>query len=86
MSYKNDLRKKQNNLCFYCGEKMTGEFGRTHPRAPTIEHLNPHSKTGPEGEYPENHRAACRQCNSLKGNLTYEEFREYILKIAANFK
>lgn len=59
------LRRKQNNLCFYC-------FRRLVKRTTQLDHVVP-TFTGGDNN-PENFVAACASCNQTKGRLTAEDF------------
>lgn len=57
-----EILEKSNFVCFYCGQ-----YGDT------IDHLLPKSKGGLTTL--KNCVCACRKCNQLKRNLTFEEFQ-----------
>lgn len=59
--------RRLGTLCIYCQRKC-GKFG------PTKDHLVPVSRGGSNGL--DNCVPCCKQCNSLKGDLTVEEFLE----------
>ena len=66
------LLDRQSGSCFYCEREIT--FYRKKPNSLEIDHRIPISRGG--GDSVENLVASCRQCNSLKANLTDEEFRK----------
>ena len=65
------LARAANGKCHYCGEQMDW---KTHSaRQATIDHKVPRSRGG--GTHIENKVAACWRCNTLKSDMTDEEFR-----------
>lgn len=64
------LSEAQNWKCCYCGHMMTEK--RKAKLSSTIEHVVPLSKGG--GWEWENLAAACADCNSSRGVLSYEAF------------
>jgi hypothetical protein len=65
------LKKLENNdYCWYCGNK-----------AEDVDHKVPVSKNGPNEI--SNLVPSCRRCNNAKGNLTVDEFREFLKARAA---
>jgi len=69
---KNRLAKQP--FCWFCEKRMNCDYGKNNPLQATIDHLTPLSRGGGNGQ--KNKVLACRRCNSLKGSLTEEEFRE----------
>lgn len=65
-----DLLKKHDNICYYCGVRMTKKLG-LHQRS--RDHLIPISRGGSDDI--SNIVPACRSCNSAKGTKTYEEWK-----------
>jgi 5-methylcytosine-specific restriction endonuclease McrA len=63
------LVKKQNGLCFYCGQPFINGCDK---RRPTFDHVTARSRNGID--HLDNGVAACNFCNSHKGSLTAEEF------------
>lgn len=63
-------------FCCYCECRMTRPTKNEHsgPMTATLEHLQPSSKGGATSK--RNTSLACRDCNELKGDLTYEQFAE----------
>ncbi len=66
------LCEKQHGRCFYCETEIT--FYRKKPNSLQIDHKIPLSRGGSDDV--ENIVASCRQCNSLKANMTDVEFSE----------
>lgn len=67
--YRNEILRKYNYLCIYCGEE-----------ANAIDHIYPVSKGG--RTIKENLVAACKSCNSTASNKTFESLekkKQYIL-------
>ena len=71
-----ELLKKHDNLCYYCGVRMTKTPGI---KQRTRDHIKPISKGG--SDKIENIVPACRSCNSKKGKLTINEFLEKQMKV-----
>jgi len=65
-----EIFKRDNWLCHYCGEKVTTANS-------TLDHYIPQSKGGSHSK--ENLRTACLVCNSVKSGHTYEEAAPLIL-------
>lgn len=63
----NNIRKS-NTRCYYCNEKVGINYR-------TVDHKTPISRGGET--IPENLVMSCERCNSEKGFLTEEEYREY---------
>lgn len=61
-------KTKGNNKCYYCGREI-------EPQRITLDHVYPRSLGGPT--IPPNLVPACRKCNSIKENMTPEQFRAY---------
>jgi len=61
-----NVNKRDNYTCHYCGVK-----------GDTVDHIIPKSKGGEFSE--ENLVCCCNDCNLEKDNLSYEEYKEYIL-------
>lgn len=60
--------EKTDNRCWYCGHRL-------HPLGDwQVEHQHPRAKGG--NDDTSNLVPACRDCNSLKGNRTVEEYRQ----------
>jgi len=57
--------------CHFCGG-LPGHDGRN----PTIEHLTPKSRGGPD--HPDNLAPACNTCNNRKGTKTESEFMTWL--------
>ncbi len=65
------LCKRQDWKCAYCGQEMS--FDGASSLTPAIEHIIPIVRAG--RSEPDNLAAACRTCNSSKGDLTAIEYR-----------
>lgn len=64
--------------CFYCGKGLV-PASRKHPlNEYTMDHILPISRGGEH--VAENIVAACRQCNTHKGNRTLDEFRDLVYR------
>lgn len=61
--------QKSGGYCWYCGIVLEGNKW-------IVEHVIPRSKGG--SNTPDNVVPSCRSCNSLKSNLTLDEFRPKI--------
>lgn len=66
------LYQEQDGLCHYCERLMVLTVGH-HPLAVTVDHKLPRSKGGTRS--PDNVVGACWQCNGVRGDLPYEEFK-----------
>ena len=55
--------------CAFCGKNL-------EQRTRTLDHLYPRNWGGVS--IPHNLMPACSRCNSLKGNLTYEQFMKFL--------
>lgn len=89
------LFERQNGQCYYCGEFMHlwwllrgHELKQKENTMATFEHLRPKSKNGKNGMY--NLRAACRFCNSWRGNRPIRDFlrdlkqKDHLVEIKKN--
>ena len=63
---RSDIFKRDGWRCRLCGRELRDTTDSTDMRAATIDHIVPLSKGG--DDTAENVQAACRGCNSLKGN------------------
>ena len=61
---KNNVFKRDDNTCVYCGEKDIKKL--------TIDHVYPKSKGGKDSW--DNVVTACNKCNNVKADLTIEEW------------
>jgi 5-methylcytosine-specific restriction endonuclease McrA len=60
-------------VCYYCGVATPIRLiGSNHGCEPTLDHLIPVSKGG--SHTADNLRLACRDCNTLKGSMTDQQF------------
>jgi len=66
-----ELFKRDNWICFYCGEKVTEKNA-------TLDHLIPQCKGGENTK--SNLKTCCHLCNGIKSGKTYEEAAPYLLK------
>lgn len=63
--------------CVYCLQTVAyNPATRVMDRAATIDHKIPLSKGG--DDRPHNYVLACRACNTLKGDMTFDEFMALI--------
>lgn len=69
MQDKDEIYKKTNCQCWYCGTKLT-------PQNRTIDHIIPWAKGGTDHEL--NLIGACKSCNELKRDSTLEQFRRFL--------
>jgi len=58
-------------VCFYCERVLEATASRSRVAA-TRDHIHPKSKGGERKVW------ACRQCNLLKGDMTYEEWLAFM--------
>lgn len=72
------LKEVHDSICVYCEKSLSKEDI-------TLDHKTPLSKGG-ELKSKENIVISCQQCNSLKGDLTYEKFMAVKDKIFAKIK
>lgn len=63
--------------CWYCGIELTLKNG--YANSLTKDHQMPTTRGGLDAH--ENLVAACRRCNSRKGNRTVEEYRDYLYSL-----
>lgn len=72
----------QNHKCCYCGVEMTVDLtDQKGPTAASVEHVIPLSKGGRRAF--ENEVAACKACNSSRGNMdamTFYHRRQILLR------
>lgn len=61
-------------VCVYCGKRVSRFLKLSDPRRATLDHLVPLSKGG--GNESDNFVIACRSCNSRKGSLSADRFRQ----------
>ena len=64
--------------CFYCGEQMNYIPG--DPLHQTVDHVIPLSRGG--SNFWQNKVWACSDCNYIKGDMTLEEFRAELARMA----
>lgn len=64
-----DVYLKADKKCFYCGEPIKWEDF-------TIDHVKPRSNGGKNRKA--NYVCSCRDCNNIKGNMSVEQFEEFI--------
>lgn len=73
------LRRKQGNICCYCGVRLVpaGQSGHmSPPNSETLEHLRRKADGGTN--HPDNLALSCRECNIGRGSLdwlTYKTIR-----------
>lgn len=71
---------QQNELCHYCQRKThlpkQGVQGQNHGLLATLDHIIPACRGG--GEHLSNFVVACRQCNSKRNHMDYQEY--YLLR------
>jgi hypothetical protein len=77
---------QQGGKCFFCGvevfmrEQVTKEYAKANrPRLATFDHIIPKKHGGTYAE--ENGVCACHYCNSIRGTLDFNVFRENVKKI-----
>jgi len=70
------LCEQQNHRCCYCGARFRDNGRRSHPNAPTVEHVHRRADGGLDTW--ENLAAACYVCNSARGVRDAEEFYEFV--------
>lgn len=62
----------RNPDCCYCERRMAPPDRAKGPLSATVEHIVPAALGGTDGGL--NVTLACRDCNELKGDLTFDEF------------
>lgn len=72
--YRARASEAQNHRCCYCGTAMINEPERNNSL--TLEHIITRSRGG--RNHPENYAAACRKCNSSRGNTRVEAYLKKI--------
>lgn len=72
-----DRLLSRSKTCYFCGAGMTR-------RTVTREHLTPVSRGGKDSA--DNVVAACRRCNSAKGDMTEAEFVAWVRRVAAHLE
>lgn len=70
------MMQAQGGRCFYCWKRMRRDVRSRHPDRATIEHRVPIKAGGTNR--PHNIVAACRACNTAKGERSEAEFRAQI--------
>ena len=65
------FKEKNGNKCVYCG--------CTNKLILTVDHINPKIRGGKDTA--KNKQVCCFICNQLKGGLTDEEFRKYMIAL-----
>jgi hypothetical protein len=77
---KRQLKEKGELICEYCGKRHL-EIGSNsykennrNPLLATIDHKIPRSRNGKD--IFENFAVSCRKCNTIKGSLTYNEYKK----------
>lgn len=68
--------EKQLAYCHYCGKYV-------EKKDRTVDHKVPVSKGGGDGI--ENLVLACKDCNGLKGSMSYRQFKKYLNKIQPTY-
>ena len=69
------LRERDGNICHLCQKPVRGF--KDHPLAPTRDHITPVKHGGPNAAT--NLRLAHKACNSRRGDMPVEKFREVVL-------
>jgi 5-methylcytosine-specific restriction endonuclease McrA len=72
--YRARASEAQNHRCCYCGTDMITEPERKNSL--TLEHIVTRSHGG--REHPDNYAAACRRCNTSRGNTQLEAYLKKI--------
>ena len=72
--YRTRASEAQNHRCCYCGVAMLNQPERK--TSITLEHVVPRSMGGME--HPYNYAAACRRCNTSRGNTSLDDFLKQI--------
>ncbi|MBF6555532.1 MAG: HNH endonuclease [Acidimicrobiales bacterium] len=66
--------------CPYCGHIMSGEDRRW---VPSGDHMTSRARGGDDN--PENRTVCCSRCNIVKGTMSADEYREFMLLLGARF-
>ena len=72
------LWHKAKGRCSYCRCATLLDAHPSDDRAATRDHVIPLSSGHYKRNKPKNQVLACRRCNSLKGSLAADEFREFL--------
>ena len=71
------LRERDGNICHLCQKPVRQSASMNHPLAPSRDHITPTKHGGPNAAT--NLKLAHKACNSRRGDMPVEKFREVVL-------